>query len=105
MANKWQQRYADRYENGPTFDEIDRKDPVQWAAAREKWVLTRLVELETVKILRERMKQCYRREEVNSKQNCKKEVSDYMSAFKAYKAKAWGNTPEGNWNKYKVEYP
>ena len=88
MTDKWQKRYAEMHK-GPTFEEIDRRDPVAFTAAREKWVLDRLVELETVKILRENMQQCYRREEVNSRQNCKKEVLDYMEAFKAYRAKGW----------------
>ena len=86
MTDKWHNRYAEIHK-GPTFDEIDRKDPVAFAAAREKWVLDRLVELETVKILRENMQQCYRKEEVNARQNCKKEVLDYMEAFRNYRAK------------------
>jgi NADH dehydrogenase (ubiquinone) 1 beta subcomplex subunit 10 len=86
MSEKYFKRYSER-QRSPSFEEIDRSDPVAFTAAREQWVLDRLVELETVKIYRERVADCYKKEEVNSRQNCRKEVAEYMSAFKAYKAK------------------
>lgn len=89
MSDKYFKRYSER-QRAPSFEEIDRSDPVAFAEAREQWVLDRFVELETVKVYRERVATCYKKEEVNSRQNCQKEVADYMSAFKAYKAK-------GNW--------
>ncbi|KAL9956192.1 hypothetical protein ACROYT_G037636 [Oculina patagonica] len=48
--------------------------------------------------------ECYRREEVNAKQYCRKAVNDYKRAFEAFKKKAWFNTEEGDWTKWKVEY-
>ena len=86
MSEKFFERYNERA-NAPSFEEIDRRDPVAFARARERWVQERLVELETVKILRDRVGQCYKTHEVNSRQLCRKEVQEYMEAFKAYKAK------------------
>lgn len=86
MAEKFYERYNERA-SAPSFEEIDRRDPVAFAKARNRWVQERLVELETVKILRDRVTHCYRKEEVNSRQNCRKEVQEYMEAFTAYKAK------------------
>ncbi|XP_031552330.1 NADH dehydrogenase [ubiquinone] 1 beta subcomplex subunit 10-like [Actinia tenebrosa] len=101
MSDKYFKRYTER-QRSPSFEEIDRKDPVAFTEAREQWVLDRLVELETVKIYRERVAECYKKEEVNARQNCRKEVAVYWKAFQAYKAKAWGYTPDGNWSKWKV---
>lgn len=86
MSEKYFKRYSER-QRSPSFEEIDRRDPVAFSEAREQWVLDRLVELETVKIYRERVAGCYKKEEVNARQNCQKEVADYMNAFKAYKDK------------------
>lgn len=86
MSDKFFKRYSER-QRSPSFEEIDRRDPVAFTEAKEQWVLDRFVELEKVKIYRERVADCYKREEVNARQNCQKEVSDYMDAFKAYKAK------------------
>ena len=71
----------------PSFEEIDCKDPVAFKAARERWALEKYIELEIVKIYRERVQECHRREEVNARQNCRKVVKDYMEAFKEYKRK------------------
>ena len=79
-------RFDERMQS-PSIEEIDRTDPVAFYKARERWALERVVELEVVKIYRERVKECYRREEVNSRQYCRKIVNDYMKAFEAYKKK------------------
>ena len=80
MSAKFQTRYDERIK-APSFEEIDRKDPVAFKAARDRWNLERLIELEIVKIYRDRVTECHRREEVNARQNCRKVVSDYMKAF------------------------
>ena len=79
-------RYDERIK-APSFEEIDRKDPVAFKAARDRWNLERLVELEILKIYRDRVTECHRREEVNARQNCRKVVGDYMKAFNEYKRK------------------
>lgn len=86
MSEKYFKRYSER-QRSPSFEEIDRRDPVAFAEAREQWVLDRLVELEKVKIYKDRVASCYKKEEVNARQNCQKEVADYFDAFKAYKSK------------------
>ncbi|EDO32717.1 predicted protein [Nematostella vectensis] len=101
MGDKYFKRYTEKA-RAPSFEEIDRRDPVAFSEAREQWVLDRLVELETVKELRDQVAHCYRQEEVNARQNCRTIVDQYMQAFKAYKDKAWGNSPDGNWSKWKV---
>lgn len=80
-------RRFDERMKSPTFDEIDRSDPVAFYNARERWALERLIELETVRIYHDRVKECYRREEVNAKQYCRKIVNDYRKAYEAYKKK------------------
>lgn len=86
MSEKYMTRFDERMKS-PTFDEIDRSDPVAFHNARERWALERLIELETVKIYQERVKECYRREEVNAKQYCRKEVNDYRKYYNEYKKK------------------
>lgn len=86
MSAKFQTRYDERIK-APSFEEIDRKDPVAFKAARDRWNLERLIELEIVKIYRDRVTECHRREEVNARPNCRKVVSDYMKAFNEYKRK------------------
>lgn len=84
MSEKYMKRFDERMKS-PTFEEIDRKDPVAFWEARERWALEGLIELETLKIYQERVQECYRREEVNAKQNCRKIVNDYKKAFESYK--------------------
>jgi len=86
MSEKFMKRYDERIK-APSFEEIDRKDPVAFKAARDRWNLERLIELEIVKIYRDRVAECHRREEVNARQNCRKVVGDYMKAFNEYKRK------------------
>lgn len=86
MSEKYMTRFDERMKS-PRFEEIDRKDPVAFWNARERWALERLIELETVNVYRERVQECYRREEVNAKQYCRKAVNDYKRAFEAFKKK------------------
>lgn len=44
------------------------------------------MDLEEVKILRQRVMECQRREEVNHPQRCREHAIAYMTAFKKYKA-------------------
>ncbi|KAJ7390178.1 hypothetical protein OS493_026685 [Desmophyllum pertusum] len=104
MSEKFMRRFDERMQS-PSIEEIDRTDPVAFYKARERWALERVVELEVVKIYRERVKECYRREEVNSRQYCRKIVNDYMKAFEAYKKKAFFHSEDGNWTKWKVDAP
>ena len=46
----------------------------------------RAVDLEEVKILRQRVMECQRREEVNHPQRCREDAIAYMTAFKKYKS-------------------
>ena len=50
------------------------------------FIYNRLVAIEVVNILRDRFQECVRREEVNHKQNCRKELLRYNKALKQYKA-------------------
>ena len=74
MSDKFFKRYSER-QRSPSFEEIDRRDPVAFAEAREQWVLDRFVELEKVKIYRERVGECYKREEVKCKTELQKRSS------------------------------
>jgi NADH dehydrogenase (ubiquinone) 1 beta subcomplex subunit 10 len=75
------------YPRVPTYDEIDKRDAVAVALAREQWVRDRAIELEKVKILRQRVSDCSRKEGVNHMQNCRKEVKEYMTALREYRSK------------------
>ena len=46
----------------------------------------RAVDLEVVRILRDRVKECQRREEVNHLQRCREHVEAYMKAFLKYRS-------------------
>ena len=46
----------------------------------------RAVDLEELKLLRERVIECQRREEVNHPQRCREHAIAYMEAFKKYKS-------------------
>lgn len=48
--------------------------------------LSRAIDLEELKLLRVRLMECQRREEVNHPQRCRQEVEDYMKAFKKYRS-------------------
>ncbi len=46
----------------------------------------RAIDLETVKILRARVQECQRREEVNHPERCRDHVERYFQAFKKYRS-------------------
>ena len=71
--------------DGNPFDKIDRKDPVQFNYAKEQWAKERFVKLEMINIYRERMRECYFRENVNYRQNCRDVIKKYWDAFQEYK--------------------
>ena len=48
--------------------------------------LNRAVDLEVVKILRDRVQECVRREEVNHPQRCREHVEAYFKAFHKYRS-------------------
>jgi NADH dehydrogenase (ubiquinone) 1 beta subcomplex subunit 10 len=77
------------YERVPGLDEIDPKDFVALKKARDQLVRDRAVDLEEVKILRERVRDCVRREEVNHPQRCREHVDAYFKAFRKYKSEGW----------------
>ena len=52
--------------------------------------LSRAIDLEELKLLRLRVMECQRREEVNHPQRCRQEVEDYMKAFKKYRSEGEG---------------
>lgn len=49
-------------------------------------VLLRAIDLETVKILRDRVKNCQRREGVNHPQRCRDDAIAYMTALRKYQS-------------------
>mmetsp|Transcript_15361 Transcript_15361/g.21702 ORF Transcript_15361/g.21702 Transcript_15361/m.21702 type:complete len:109 (-) Transcript_15361:87-413(-) len=57
------------------------KDPVKFLLATEQRARERQVAYETVKILRKRVIECYRKEGVNHYDNCKKPVADYYDVI------------------------
>ena len=72
-------------ERSPSFDEIDCMDPAAFYQAKRQWARDKAINSEKVKIYRERMRDCYQREEVNFQDNCKKEINDYWQAFQLFK--------------------
>ena len=91
-------------ERGPSFEEIDCMDPVAFYEAKGQWARDKAVHVEKVKIYHERLRDCYQREEVNFRDNCKKEIEDYWQAFQLFKRDAWGYTDGGNVNGYKPRH-
>eukprot|EP00794_Sanderia_malayensis_P009254 gene9254-10232_t len=72
------------------FSNIDRTDPVAFARARDAWHQSRIVEVEMIKMYRERLEECYGKDPVNSRQNCRKHVLDYLGAWQYYRDnKGW----------------
>ena len=101
-TNNWRPR---EYERVPDLSEVDPEDYVAYTKAKHQWVRDRLamstaslmhvivsphphraVDLEVVKILRERMKDCQRREGVNHPQNCRDHTIAYMTALRKYQS-------------------
>jgi len=54
---------------------------------------SRAIDLEELKLLRVRVMECQRREEVNHPQRCRQEVEDYMKAFKKYRSEGQSDMP------------
>ena len=54
---------------------------------------SRAVDLEELKLLRVRVMECQRKEEVNHPQRCRQEVEDYMKAFKKYRSEGQSDMP------------
>ena len=52
----------------------------------ETFIFCRAVSLEELKILRRRVMECQRREEVNHPQRCRDDAIAYFEAFKKYKS-------------------
>ena len=80
-------KFQREFERVPTIEEIDRNDPVAWLRARDQYVRDRWVDRAEIEILRDRLKECNKRQGVNAKFNCQKETLDYMRAFSDYKEK------------------
>eukprot|EP00658_Telonema_sp_P-2_P063638 TRINITY_DN523_c0_g1_i1.p2 TRINITY_DN523_c0_g1~~TRINITY_DN523_c0_g1_i1.p2 ORF type:complete len:118 (+),score=36.01 TRINITY_DN523_c0_g1_i1:196-549(+) len=75
---------------GPGQDDFNAADPVARRLAteqrnRDHWVL-----VEQAKMVRESLKECYRREGVNYQQNCADGAIKYMSLVAKLKAKEYG---------------
>lgn len=74
------------FEAVPTLAESDPKDHVAKINAHAQNVREQLVTVATVRLLREKMKHCYRVEGVNHQENCKTYVQAYYDAITAAKA-------------------
>ncbi|BDA46010.1 probable NADH dehydrogenase [ubiquinone] 1 beta subcomplex subunit [Coccomyxa sp. Obi] len=76
--------------SGPSFEPperpIDPEDPYADPAAliqhRQHRAREKIVQVEKAKILREKVQACYMKEGVNSMQNCKEVVMDYLESIK-----------------------
>lgn len=71
------------------LEEVDRSDYVALNKARQQRARERAIDLEEVKILRDRVRECVRREEVNHPQRCREVVAMYMKAFRKYRSEGW----------------
>eukprot|EP00252_Welwitschia_mirabilis_P013592 TRINITY_DN298_c0_g1_i1.p2 TRINITY_DN298_c0_g1~~TRINITY_DN298_c0_g1_i1.p2 ORF type:complete len:103 (-),score=14.89 TRINITY_DN298_c0_g1_i1:127-435(-) len=73
------------FPEGPpdNFDPKDPyKDPVAYFEYREYLVREKFIQIETAKILREKVKWCYRKEGVNHLQKCRDVVNQYLEAIR-----------------------
>lgn len=74
-----------KFDNSPP-DDFDPAhpyaDPVAMLEQREYLVREKLVAIEVAKELRERVKNCYRREGVNHYQKCRPYVRNYLASIK-----------------------
>ena len=82
-------KYPREYPRVTSLEEVDRNDFVALANAQNQWVRDRTIDLEEVKVLRERLNECVRREEVNHPQNCREIAEAYLKAFKKYRSEGW----------------
>jgi len=66
----------------PHVSKDDRSDPVAWANAREQFMREHLIAKERVKLLRQEVIACYRKEGVNHYVNCKHLTTKYLDVIK-----------------------
>ena len=65
-----------------SFDKLNPyKDPVAFVQQREHDTRERMIDIEKAKLIRERLRECYRNEGVNHFENCKDLVEKYTEAF------------------------
>ena len=57
------------------------EDPVAFVQQREHDTRERMIDVEKAKLIRERLRECYRNEGVNHFENCKDLVEKYTEAF------------------------
>ncbi|CBJ31013.1 conserved unknown protein [Ectocarpus siliculosus] len=62
----------------PHVPKSDRSDPVAWANSREQFMREHLIAKERVKLLRQEVIACYRKEGVNHYVNCKHLTTKYL---------------------------
>lgn len=62
----------------PHVSKDDRSDPVAWVNSREQHMRERLIAKERVKLLRQKIISCYRKEGVNHYVNCKHLTTKYL---------------------------
>ena len=67
------------------FKNVKRGDVVGFVHAKDDWYKARLVEVEMIKMLRDRVERCYALDPVNHKQKCRKVILDYMGAWQNYR--------------------
>lgn len=84
-----QSKMGDEPELGPRLSDVnlkpyphvpkdDRSDPVAWANSREQFMREHLIAKERVKLLRQQVIACYRKEGVNHYVNCKHLTTKYL---------------------------
>lgn len=62
----------------PHVDKDDRSDPVAWSNSREQVMREQFIAKERVKLLRQQVIACYRKEGVNHYVNCKHLTTKYL---------------------------
>lgn len=62
----------------PHVDKDDRSDPAAWANSREQVMREQMIAKERVKLLKEKIIACYRKEGVNHYVNCKEFTTKYI---------------------------
>jgi hypothetical protein len=85
VPNKWPRKY----ERVTELEDVDPNDFVALTKARHQRARDRAVDLEEVKILRKRLSDCIRREDVNYLQNCREDSKAYWQSFKKYRSQGW----------------
>lgn len=65
----------------PHVPKDDRSDPVAWTNSREQFMREHLIAKERVKLLKEQVIACYRKEGVNHYVNCKHLTTKYLEVI------------------------